>query len=74
VVTGDKLWTKGNARAELELGAATLWIDQETSFDFLKFDNHAAQMQLTQGSLFLTVHRSTAAKAGKSTPPPSRSW
>jgi len=57
LVTGDKLWTQGNARAELQLGSATAWIDQQTSFDFLKLDEHSAQMELTQGSLDLAVHR-----------------
>jgi hypothetical protein len=57
LVTGDKLWTQGNSRAELQLGSATAWIDQQTSFDFLKLDEHTAQMELTQGSLDLTVHR-----------------
>jgi Family of unknown function (DUF6600) len=57
LVTGDKLWTQSNARAELQLGSATAWIDQQTSFDFLKLDEHSAQMELTQGSLDLAVHR-----------------
>ena len=57
LVTGDKLWTQGNARAELQLGSATAWIDQQTSFDLLKLDERTAQMELTQGSLDLAVHR-----------------
>ncbi len=57
LVTGDKLWTQANARAELQLGSATAWIDQQTSFDILKLDERSAQMELTQGSLDLAVHR-----------------
>ena len=57
LVTGDKLWTQSSARAELQLGSTTAWIDQQTSFDFLKLDEHSAQMELTQGSLDLAVHR-----------------
>jgi hypothetical protein len=57
LVTGDKLWTDHNSRAELQIGAAALRIDQETSFDFLNLDDDTAQVELTQGTLNLNVRR-----------------
>src|SRR3982751_6911863 len=33
LVTGDKLWTDRGSRAELNIGEASLRIDQHTSFD-----------------------------------------
>jgi hypothetical protein len=57
IVGGDKLWTDRNSRAELELGAAAIRMDQQTSFDFLNLDDNTAQMELTQGSLNLRVRR-----------------
>jgi hypothetical protein len=57
VVTGDKLWTDASARAELQIGAATVRLNQSTSFDFLNLDDQTAQMELTQGALNLDVRR-----------------
>ncbi|HZP67815.1 MAG TPA: DUF6600 domain-containing protein [Rudaea sp.] len=57
IVTGDKLWTDANARAELEIGPATLHLDHDTSFDFLDLKDELAQIELTQGSLSLDVRR-----------------
>jgi hypothetical protein len=57
LVTGDKLFTDGGARAALEIGAASIRMDQNTNFDFLNLDDNNAQMELTQGSLNLRVRR-----------------
>ena len=57
LITGDKLWTDRGSRAELNLGEASLRIDQNTSFDFLNLDDNVAQVELTQGSLNLHVRR-----------------
>ena len=57
LVTGDKLWTDRGSRAELEIGAAAMRMDQNTSFDFLNLDDNTAQVELTQGSLNLRVRR-----------------
>ena len=57
LVTGDKLFTDGGARAALEIGAASVRMDQNTNFDFLNLDDNSAQMELTQGSLNLRVRR-----------------
>ena len=57
VVTGDKLWTDNGGRAELQVGAATIRMEQRTSFDFLNLNDQSAQIELTQGSLDLDVRR-----------------
>ena len=57
VVTGDKLWTDAGGRAELQIGAATVRLDQSSSFDVLNLDDQLAQMELTQGALNLDVSR-----------------
>ncbi|HSN00585.1 MAG TPA: DUF6600 domain-containing protein [Rudaea sp.] len=57
LITGDKLWTDRDSRASLEIGAAAVRMDQNTSFDFLNLTDSAAQMELTQGTLNLRVRR-----------------
>jgi hypothetical protein len=57
VVTGDKLWTDAGGRAELQIGAATVRLNENSSFDFLNLDDQLAQMEVTQGALDLDVSR-----------------
>jgi hypothetical protein len=57
VVTGDRLWTDAGGRAELQVGAATVRLDQSSSFNVLNLDDQLAQMQVTQGALDLDVRR-----------------
>jgi hypothetical protein len=54
---GDKLWTDRNARAELQLGTAVLYLSGETGFSFLNLDDHIMQIRLTEGTLTLRVRR-----------------
>jgi hypothetical protein len=57
VVTGDKLWTDAGGRAELQIGAATARLNENSSFAVLNLDDQLAQMQVTQGALDLDVRR-----------------
>src|SRR4051812_32743398 len=57
LITGDKLWTDRDSRAELNIGASAIRIDEQTSFDFLNLDDQTAQIELTQGALNLRVRR-----------------
>ncbi len=57
LIGGDRLWTDRDSRAVLELGDASIRMDQRTSFDFLDLDDHNAQIELTQGTLNLRVRR-----------------
>lgn len=55
LTTGDRLSTGDGARAELELGGASLRMDGDTDFGMLNLDDNFAQVELTQGTLNLSV-------------------
>ncbi len=57
LTTGDKLSTAAGARAELEFGGGTLRIDGQTDFGLLDLNDELAQIELTRGTLSLTVRR-----------------
>ncbi|MFT3791677.1 MAG: hypothetical protein QM741_11515 [Rudaea sp.] len=57
LISGDKLWTDNGARAELQIGAATIRVNAQSSFNFLNLDDNMAQIELTQGTLNLRVRR-----------------
>ena len=54
---GDKLWTDKNARAELQVGSAVLYLSGEAGFSFLNLDDRVMQVRLTEGTLNLRVRR-----------------
>jgi hypothetical protein len=54
---GDRLSSAAGARAELELGGAALRLDGQTDVGVLQLDDRMAQLELTQGTLALTVRR-----------------
>jgi hypothetical protein len=55
--TGDRIYTDRDSRTEMEIGAATLRLDQQSSFDLLNLDDNVAQVELTEGVLNLHVRR-----------------
>jgi Cell division protein len=55
LTTGDRLSTSRGSRAELELGGGTLLMDGQTDFGMLNLNDQLAQIELTQGTLNLTV-------------------
>lgn len=57
LVTGDKLYADRDSRAELEIGAATLRLDEGSTFNLLNLDDNIAQIELTEGTLNLHVRR-----------------
>jgi len=57
LTTGDRLWTEGGARAELNTGSATIRLDGGTDFGFLDLDDRILQMELTQGTVTVHVRR-----------------
>jgi hypothetical protein len=57
LTTGDKLSSSNGARAELELDGAAVRLDGNTDVGFLQLDDQLAQLELTQGTLNLTVRR-----------------
>ena len=57
MVIGDRLLTGDDGRAVLELGDASVRIDNGSAFDFLDLDQDNVQIELSQGTLNLAVHR-----------------
>lgn len=55
LTTGDKLSSGADARAELEFGGATLRLDNRTDVGLLNLNEQLAQIELTQGTLNLSV-------------------
>jgi hypothetical protein len=56
LTTGDRLSTGQSGRAELELGGGTLRIADDSDFGFLTLNDQVTQVELTQGTLNLSVH------------------
>ena len=57
LTTGDRLSSSQGARAELELDGAALRLDGDSDVGFLQLDDQLAQLELTQGTLNLTVRQ-----------------
>jgi hypothetical protein len=57
MTTGDKLWADQNSRAEVQLGSAVIRLAPNTGFSFLNLDDNTVQIQLTSGSIGITVRR-----------------
>lgn len=57
LTTGDRLWTETDARAELQVGGAMVRMDTGTGVAVLNLDDRITQLQLTQGTLHVRVHR-----------------
>jgi hypothetical protein len=55
--TGDQLWTDQDSRAEVQLGSAVIRLGAKTGFSFLNLDDDTVQIQLTSGTLNITVRR-----------------
>ena len=57
LTSGDKLSSAAGGRAELELDGAAVRLDGQTDVGFLQLDDQLAQLELTQGTLNLTVRQ-----------------
>ena len=57
LTTGDRLWSDAGARAEIQVGGATIRMSADTSVSVLNLDDRIAQLQLTQGTLNVRVRR-----------------
>ncbi len=57
LTSGDRLWTDDRARAEIQLGGATVRMNENTSLVVTNLDNRITQLQLAQGSLHVRVRR-----------------
>ena len=57
MTTGDRLWADKGSRAELQLGSAVIRLSENTGVSFLNLDDHTAQIQLSSGTINLSVRR-----------------
>jgi hypothetical protein len=55
LITGDRLWSDQNSRAELDIGQAVIRLGSNTGFAFLNLDDRSAQMQLSAGTAIVRV-------------------
>lgn len=55
LTSGDRLWTDGRGRAELQIGSATMQIDANTQLQLLELSDDVAQIQVTQGVVNVRV-------------------
>jgi hypothetical protein len=56
VTTNDHLWSDApGSRAELDIGGAVIRVGADTGFAFLDLDDNVAQMQVTAGTVSVTV-------------------
>ncbi len=57
LIRGDRLWTDEGSRAEFQVGSSAIRIASNTSVEILDLDDRIAQLQLTQGTINLSVRR-----------------
>jgi hypothetical protein len=57
LTTGDKLWADNDARAELNIGSASIRLSHTTGFSFLNLADNTVQLRLTEGTLRIRVKR-----------------
>ena len=62
VTTGYSFWTEPNSRAEIEVGAAEIRLDQTSQVDILQLDYATTQIQVAQG--IVNVHMRQDVPAG----------
>ena len=55
LTSGDRLWLDSDARAELEVGSATVHLDRGTGFGFVQLGDAVMQMSLTEGAATIRV-------------------
>jgi len=60
LTAGDRLWSDRGARAELQLGTATLHLDAQSHLGISDLDENSAQFILQQGALNARVRELTA--------------
>jgi hypothetical protein len=52
---GDRLWTDRGSRAEIQIGSSAVRLDGQTRLEIMVLDDQAAQLSLTQGTLYVRV-------------------
>lgn len=55
MTTGDQLWADRDSRAEVQLGSASIRLAANTGFSFLNLDDRTVQIQLSSGTINVSV-------------------
>jgi hypothetical protein len=61
LTSGDQLWSDRGSRAEIELGAATVSVAQNSSVTLLNLSDEALQLQLSAGTINVALRELDAA-------------
>jgi hypothetical protein len=56
LTTGDSLYTDQNSRAEMHIGSTAIRLDAQTEVTFLRLDDAAVQLRVSQGSVIVRVN------------------
>jgi hypothetical protein len=57
LTSGAELWSDNSGRAEVHIGGSTAWLGARTLVDFRDVADHATQLRVTQGVLYVRVPR-----------------
>lgn len=57
LTSGDRVWVDNGARAELQVGSASIHLDQGSGFSFVDLDDDLLHMNLTEGTATIRVQR-----------------
>ena len=57
LIRGDRLWADRGARAEFQVGSAAVRLGSNTGVEILHLNDRIAQIQMTQGTLNLSIRR-----------------
>jgi len=57
LTSGDRLWVDNGGRAELQMGSASVHLDQGSGFSFVDLDDEQLHMKLTEGVATVRVQR-----------------
>lgn len=56
LTSGDRMWADNGSRAELQVGIATIRIDENSGLSFTELDDDVLQIRLTDGAMSLHVY------------------
>ncbi|HTH98322.1 MAG TPA: DUF6600 domain-containing protein, partial [Stellaceae bacterium] len=55
MLTGSAVWTQPGAKAEIEVGAARVWLDGDTEVDVVQLNDNQVQLNVPQGRVDVHV-------------------
>ena len=57
LTTGDRIWTEGGSRAELQIGSAAIRLSARTNFQFVNLSDDITQIQISTGVASVRIRR-----------------